>query len=56
MSENIRYRVRLGEYEQELEIPVSQFSGERMADFTIFFLNQIKRDLSSEDKKVVKKR
>lgn len=52
MSENIRYRTRTGDYEQELEVPVSQFPGERMADFTAFLLNQIKRDLTSENKKV----
>ncbi|GAH71155.1 unnamed protein product [marine sediment metagenome] len=54
MSENIRYRCRTGDYERELEVPVSQFSGERMADFTTFLLNQIKRDFAEEDKKVVK--
>jgi len=52
MSENIRYHVRLGDYEQELEVPVSQFSSDKMTDFTAFLLNQIKRDLTNEDKKV----
>jgi len=52
MSENIRYRVRLGDYEQELEVPVSQFPKENMNKFAGFLLNQIKRDLTSEDKKV----
>lgn len=52
MSENIRYHVRLGDYEQELEVPVSQFPRENMDKFATFLLNQIKRDLTSEDKKV----
>jgi len=55
MSENIRYRTRIGDYEQELEVPVSQFSREKMEGFTTFLLNQIKRDLTSEDKKVTTK-
>jgi len=52
MSENIRYHVRLGDYEQEIEVPVSQFPKENMNNFAAFLLNQIKRDLTSEDKKV----
>jgi len=55
MSENIRYRVRLGDYEQELEVPVSQFPKENMNKFAAFLLNQIKREITGEDKKVVKK-
>jgi len=51
MSENIRYRCRMGNYEQELEIPASQFSKENMNNFTTFLLNRVKRDLTSEDKK-----
>jgi len=54
MSENIRYRERIGDYEQELEVPVSQFPRENMDKFAAFLLNQIKRSLTSEDKKVVK--
>ncbi len=54
MSENVRYRTRIGDYEQELEVPVSQFPRENMNKFASFLLNQIKRDLTSEDKKVVK--
>jgi len=56
MSENIRYHVRLGDYEQELEVPVSQFPGEKMTDFTTFLLSQIKRDLINEDKKTKKEK
>lgn len=52
MSENIRYHVRLGDYEQELEVPVSQFPRENMNNFAAFLLNQMRRDFASEDKKV----
>lgn len=54
MSENIRYRTRIGDFEQELEVPVSQFPGKKMADFADFLLNQIERDLTSEDKETKK--
>jgi len=53
MSENIRYHVRLGDYEQELEIPVSQFSN-KIIKFTDFFLDFLKQDLTSEDKETKK--
>ncbi|GAF75362.1 unnamed protein product [marine sediment metagenome] len=53
MSENIRYRIRLGDYEQELEIPVSQFSN-KIIKFTDFFLDFLKQDLTSEDKETKK--
>lgn len=54
MSENIRYHVRLGDYEQEIEVPVSQFPKENMNNFAAFLLSQIKRDLTSEDKETKK--
>jgi len=52
MAENIRYRTRIGDYEQELEVPVSQFPKDEMQSFAVFLLNQIKKDLTGEDKKV----
>jgi len=54
MSENIRYRIRVGDYEQELEVPVSQFPKDTMQSFADFLLNQIKRYIASEDEKVKK--
>jgi len=50
MSEEIRYYSRLGDFEQEINIPISQFSNEELKEFTSLFLTFLKRDLALENK------
>jgi len=50
MSEEIRYYSRMGDFEQEINIPISQFSNEELREFTSLFLTFLKRDLAFKDK------
>ena len=46
MQEEIRYYSRLGEYEQEINIPISQLSNEELKEFAKLFLISWKENLS----------